>query len=91
MRALSMTPQIFSEIRNSRRKLSRAMSAVWPSAEAMAFDLADIGIVRDPRTCQNWRNGNTEPRASEAEAIRKLIRQIGEQKINALRELVEAI
>ena len=86
-----MTLKNISEKGKPRRRLARAMSAVWPSADSMAFDLAEIGIIRDPRTCRNWRNGTTEPRHSEAEAIKKLIRQIGEQKIHALKTLMEAV
>ena len=92
MIGISMCTQNISIFGNQqRRNLARACLAAWPSAEAMALDLQDAGISRDPRTCQNWRNGKTEPRNSEAEIIRSLIRQQFDNKITSLRALRDAL
>lgn len=73
------------------RKLARAMMNVWPSAEALSYDLADAGIYIVPRTAQKWRNGETGPSGADIDTVRDLVRQQIEQQIMALNAHVKAV
>ena len=46
----------------------------WPSGDAMASDLALHGLMRDPKTCRNWRNAATNVRYADARAVKYIIR-----------------
>jgi len=47
----------------------------WPSGDAMANELAEYGLMRDPKTCRNWRNATTNVRYADARAVKYIIRR----------------
>ena len=83
MRELTMTFPSMPDFRESvadlvkrdGEKFARLCRSEWPSGDAMANELAKYGLMRDPKTCRNWRNAATNVRYADVRAVKYIIRR----------------
>ena len=79
-------PQSFAEIRQWRRNRFVKVCLNWPSARALADDLASIGYPVSERTCTNWRNrtfSRLEDDAVQAVKLAAQYRKLNEANAHA--------
>ena len=73
-----------------KRRFVRAMQA-WPSADALAADMAEAGINRNISTWIRYRNGNRTPPPWLCELLLTRSIEQTKQQISALEMRLEAI
>lgn len=62
-------------IRRDNQAFAKLCRAEWRSGDAMASDLAAYGLMRDPKTCRNWRNAATNVRYSDVRAVKYIVKR----------------
>lgn len=77
----------FSSEARYKRRLTRALQA-WPSADALAADMAEEGVERDVSTWIRYRSGSRMPPAWLCE---RLFEKSVEQTRNQIRALQQRL
>ena len=73
-----------------KRRLCRALQA-WPSGEALAIDLSEMGIERSTRICNAYRAGTSMPPAWLCERLLTMSIITTRQQIRALEQRLEEL